>query len=416
MFTSESLPSFRQSSYTTELIFSINTTGIFCVRVRCKENRHITTIETYQELLLAVQSKATITVDCTRSKKQKGLFLRRYIMSQYDPNTVIAEANQKLLSGDWEGGQFIYQSYLLEWTDDARERGGGDGSIENTGGLDKNSAAASTAGATQTSSPSSIQLEEAICTLYIAYAQYLITAKQYKTATLVYEDAINSSSTILKNSVGRIYQEYTRFLLERDKRKSAQEVFIKALITGSSNNNTNTNGAVQDEQDRDILWNDFLEMMQINNPNLTMKTLRQAMMEQYSSGTSSHTTTSNDQRPPPSKRQKLFSDKDSHDGSSNENDAFANDIESSQTHVIMMESVEEEAMKYVQQWSSSLLNLDMASPSNSSNVTGGIPPDIMAAWISRDGNDIPHPPNPPLFAPSPPKLSDPVRCEFVLSC
>ncbi len=294
-------------------------------------------------------------------------------MNQYDPNVVIAEANQKLISGDWEGGQFIYQSYLLEWTDDARESGNS-------------------------------TLEEAICTLYTAYAQYLITAKQYKTATLVYEDAINSSAAILKNTIGRIYQEYTRFLFDRDKRKSAQEVFIKALVSNGS-----STGAVQDEQDRDILWNDFLEMMQINNPNLTMKTLRQAMMEQYSNSTNdnnSKSVTSNDHRPPPSKRQKVLGDNDDdYDAKNNSNDS--DDAEHSKTHVIMMESVEDEAMKLVQLWSSSILLHDHNN--NASNVMSGIPPDIMAAWISRDGNDIPHLPNPPLFAPSPPKLSDPVR-------
>ena len=38
-----------------------------------------------------------------------------------------------------------------------------------------------------------------------------------------------------------------------------------------------------------------------------------------------------------------------------------------------------------------------------------LPPDIMAGWISRDGLDIPQPPEPPLFTSSPPKLVDPVR-------
>jgi hypothetical protein len=350
-------------------------------------------------------------------------------MTQYDPNIVIAEANQKLLNGDWEGGQFIYQSYLLEWTDEAREGGGSDGhgNLEMSGGgTDPSSIATSSVGlatatTTQISSATSIQLEEAICTLYIAYAQYLITAKQYKSATLVYEDAINSASTILKHSIGRIYQEYTRFLLERDKRKSAQEVFVKALITGSSSSNGSSlsshTGAVQDEQDRDILWNDFLEMMQMNNPNLTMKTLRQAMMEQYTSTSNNNNTSQNDHPPPPSKRQKVHSNTDDdHNGSaaSTDNDTLMNDRENSKTHVIMLENVEEEAMKFVQQWSSALLlNSDNnASIMNGSGGGGGIPPDIMAAWISRDGNDIPHPPHPPLFAPSPPKLSDPVRYLF----
>jgi hypothetical protein len=305
---------------------------------------------------------------------------------KYDPNVVIAEANHKFASGDWEGGQFIFQSYLLEWTDDAREGGGGIGEDGfGTNATDEGNPL------NTTNTQTSVQLQEAICTLYIAYAQYLILAKQYKTATLVYEDAIHSS--VLHTSIGRIYQEYARFLLEREKRKSAQDIFVQALVTNG--------GAVKDEQDREILWNDFLEMMQTNNPKLTMKALRQAMIERPS--TTSKKSISN----PPLKRPKLDEDNiydDIVDDVARENDKSKDAMK---THVVTLESVDVEAMKLVKAWSAILLSSTSQSSASGGGV-GGMPPDIIAAWISRDGNDIPYPPEPPLFAPSPPKLSDPV--------
>ena len=150
--------------------------------------------------------------------------------SNYDPTAVIAAANEKLLSGDLEGGQFLFQSSLLEWTDDAREVGG--------------------------SIPES--LREAVSTLWLAYAQFLIQAKQFKSATEAYEEAIHCP---VAGASGRVYAEYARFAIERNKRKTAQDVYLKALVQ-------NNGGAVQDEQDRGLLWNEFLEMMRTTNPDL----------------------------------------------------------------------------------------------------------------------------------------------------
>ena len=286
---------------------------------------------------------------------------------KYDPNTVIASAHQKCASGDWEGGQFTFQSHLLEWTDDVRE------------------------GTLSHHHQDIHQLREAITTLYLAYAQYLITAQQFKSAIEVYEDAIHT--TVLASSNGRIYQEYARFLLERNKRKSAQDLYKQALVLTDSS--SGQKGAVQDEQDRELLWHDFLEMMQAGNPDLTMKSLRQAVLEEQT-------------ELPPSKRQKVEEPDDTTKNPALPNCEFrAEDnppshmtIETSKTHVVTLESVEQTALELRSAWQALL---------SSTALAPGLPPDVLAAWMSRDGQDVPQAPEPPLFAPSPPKLSDPVR-------
>ena len=79
--------------------------------------------------------------------------------NKYDPNAVISAANA---SPDLDGGRFIFQSALLEWVDDAREGGrAGDEGVR-----------------------------EAVATLWLALAQYLMQSKQYKSATETLDEAV----------------------------------------------------------------------------------------------------------------------------------------------------------------------------------------------------------------------------------
>jgi hypothetical protein len=147
--------------------------------------------------------------------------------------------------------------------------------------------------------------------------------------------------------------------------------------------------------------------MQMTNPNLTMKSLRQAVTEQQATAMAL----------PPTKRRKVDSTDDDTNTtfrsgndpievlveSNNSTTTNRNVIESSKTHVVTIESVEQEAMNFVNEWKTIIFS------SSSLSSTTGLPPDIMAAWISRDGHDVPQSPEPPLFAPAPPKLSDTVR-------
>ena len=279
--------------------------------------------------------------------------------SKYDPNTVIAAANA---APTLDGGRFIFQSALLEWVDDARE-GGQEDSV----------------------------VREAIATLWLAYAQYLIQAKQFKSAiTDAYEEAVRCP---VAGSVGRVYAEYARFAVERNKRKTAQDVYLRALVKG----------AVTDEQDRELLWNDFLEMMRETKPELTLAALQQAVQQEAGGGTASSTDgggeDDDDDRAttpqqsgvdPPAKRQK-------------HQDGTATAAES-KTHVVTTENVEQEAKVLAES-----LRLSSNSKDGGAGGPQQLPPEITAAWMSRDGNYPPQPPEFALFAPSPPKLSDPVR-------
>lgn len=240
-------------------------------------------------------------------------------MQKYDPNKVIADANRKKDDGDWSSGKLIFESALLEWGDDARES-------------------------------DSVRLDEALATLWLGYAQYLIQAKQYKTATEAYDDAIRSCPT------GRVFAEAAQFALERNRPKTAQDIYIKAVKT------------VSDEQDLEYLWDDFLEMMQQNNPSLSMDELKTAVAKD-DANTETTTQDQVDDDEPLAKRIKV------------------DQSNTSKTHVVTKDSVEQIAK---------LISVDQ------------LPGELRAAWIGRDGSFPPQRPEPSLFSPSPPKLSDPV--------
>ena len=285
--------------------------------------------------------------------------------SSYDPNIIIQAAEEKLAKNDFEGGQMMFQSALLDWVDDARE---------GTASLDSES------------------IREAVATLWLAYAHFLARAKQFKSATEAYEQAVQCP---VAGSVGRVWLDYARFAEERGKLKTAQDIYLRALV--GSQEGTNAAAAVTDEQDQNLLWHEFLDMMQKSNPELTLSNLRSAVEKEHIAGETAPETvasleaTSAEDSPsssPPSKRIKLENVA--------ENDTAA------PTHVVTAESVQIEAKAFAE---------GLSQP----NVS----PDLAAAWMLRDGNGPAQPPEPPLFQPSPPKLSDPVshvRVSCYLPC
>ena len=282
-------------------------------------------------------------------------------MASYDPNAIISAADARLASGDLEGGQLVFQSALLDWVDHARE---------------------STGGGTE-------EMRDAIVSLWLAYAHFLRKAKQFKSATETYEQAI--SCPVAGNS-GTVWLDYARFLEEREKKRKAQDVYLRALV---GDGKESQQGAVTDEQDRQLLWQEFLEMMRKSNPQLTMASLQAAVENEHlgSSGTSPvpsgsvSPVRSNSPVAPASKRQKRLGRADEA--------ATADGEEEPKTHVVTSDSVEAEAKDLLQQTSQSSL-----------------PPEIAAAWMVRDGDSPPQPPE-PLFGPTPPKLSDPTGKDFL---
>jgi len=168
--------------------------------------------------------------------------------NNYDPNVVIQAAEAKLVAGDVHGGQTLFQSSLFNWVDDAQF-----GSV-----------------------PNKDQLQEAVATLWISYAHFLRKAKQFKTASEAYE---NATKCPVSGSVGRIWLDYARFLEDRNKVRSAQQVYLKALVGTDSGEG----GMVRDEQDQNLLWSEFLTMMQTkaNQPDLTLQGLKDAVQKEH---------------------------------------------------------------------------------------------------------------------------------------
>ena len=279
----------------------------------------------------------------------------------YDPNLIIQAADEKLANNDINGGQMLFSAALLDWVDDARE---------NSLGLDQD------------------VMREAIATLWIAYAHFLRKAKQFKSATEAYEQAV---ACPVSHSVGRVWLDYARFAEEREKWRTAQQVYLRALVD-------NGGGAVKDEQDRGLLWNEFLEMMRRTSPDLTMAGLQSAIEQEHGTNLSESNggdrleevadpiislgnlpgvlSDSADEAPPPLKRPRV--------------DVKPKEEEESRTYVVTAADVDVEQAALTE----ILQNAQMD-------------PDFTAAWMVRDGNAPPQPPEPPLFLAAPPKLSDP---------
>ena len=283
----------------------------------------------------------------------------------YDPNIIMKAADDKLTNGDVNGGQMLFQSALLDWVDDARED--------------------------MSHQQDQDQMREAIATLWIAYTQFLRKAKQFKSATEAFEQAVECP---VGGSVGRIWLEYARFLEDRQKLRTAQQVYLRALVLKGG-------GAVSDEQDRSLLWNEFLEMMRQSqsNESLTLSELKLAIEQEEAAKNNEgegdappeHVSSmamamapadmdENNDAPPPTKRARVAESAVKQD----------EPMEESRTHVVTPADIED----------SKLALQDLTQNAQQD-------PDFLAAWMVRDGDAPPQPPEPPLFVAAPPKLSDP---------
>lgn len=282
---------------------------------------------------------------------------------------IISAADDKLSGNDLEGGQMVFQSALLSWVDDAREGAAGDAE----------------------------QMQEAVATLWLAYAHFLARAKQFKSATEAYEQAVTCP---VAGSVGRIWLDYARFAEDRGKLKTAQDAYIRALVGKNGQR-----AAVHDEQDRSLLWYEFLEMMRKTTPELTLDDLQKAIEAEAAAEGSgaaalpesvlSETGPDPDgsfAQSPPAKRIKV---EDPGAGARSPYNPSTS-REESKTHVVTGESVEVEAAVFAE-------TIQQKS----------LPPEVAGAWMIRDGNTTAQPPQPPLFGPSPPKLSDPTGKELL---
>ncbi len=205
---------------------------------------------------------------------------------------------------------------------------------------------------------------------------------QFKSATEVYEQATNCA---VAGRVGKIWLEYARFLEERGRPRTAQKIYLRALVGEGGGGPW-----VEDGQERDSLWNEFLRMMQTlrKNPTLSMNDLKRAVEQEHGAASSlagSIAVSTEDQ---------AMGDKTKPDASKRAEDRPAK------------RSRWDQPGKAPETETLSAVSIDTAA---SVLVTASkhMPPEIEAAWHARDGGSPPSPPDPPLFTASPPKLGDP---------
>lgn len=284
--------------------------------------------------------------------------------NNYDPNVVIKAAEGKLAAGDIQGGQTLFQSSLFNWVDDAQFG----------------------------NAPNKDQLREAIATLWISYAHYLQKAKQFKTASEAYEDATKCP---VSGMVGRVWLEYARFLEDRNKVRSAQQVYLRALVgTGGSGG-----GMVNDEQDQNLLWSEFLTMMQTkaNQPDLTLHGLKAAVQMEHTNqlhqpdlaGSTGNVGDSMYDDLLTSQRPRLDSHGSTNSGLPDPAASSSSSATTNRTHVVTAKDVqvEEEALAEIV-------------------VSVRKDPLFVSTWMVMDGDGAPTIPM-QLFTAAPPKLSDP---------
>ena len=102
----------------------------------------------------------------------------------------------------------------------------------------------------------------------------------------MYEQAINCP---VAGQSGRIWSEYARFLEERGRPRTAQNIYLRALVGGGGGGEDGSGGGdprVMDPADRAALWDGFLRMMRSlrKNPDLTLDELKGAAKREHIGG------------------------------------------------------------------------------------------------------------------------------------
>ena len=215
---------------------------------------------------------------------------------------------------------------------------------------------------------------------------FLLSFTQFKSATEVYEQAIHCA---VAGGIGKVWLEYAKFLEERERPKTAQNIYIKALVGDKDGNGP----AVNKVEDKALLWNEFLRMIQTTrkNPNLTLEELKTSVEAEVGR----KVTPSDSALAAPEAVASMSTDA---------NDAVENTRPVKRSRWNKKEPEETVTI--------SPSNIDTAA-----NVlftaSKTMPPDIETLWYARDGGSQPTPPEPSLFSASPPKLGDPSGKDLV---
>lgn len=223
--------------------------------------------------------------------------------------------------------------------------------------------------------------------------------KQNKSATEVYEQATNCP---VAGGMGRIWAEYAQFLEERGKPRTAQKIYLRALV-GEERMGPDARAVprVNDPTDQNMLWNAFLCMMRTlgKKPELTMEELKRAAIKEHLGQSLTDVEDKIAIRPVPdhpvSASPALFE---------LPNDEMTVARPAKRSRWDSQSPVEVESVNAG--------SIDAAAGilfSTSVNM----PSEIETLWLARDGGALPSRPEPPLFTASPPKLGDPCGKDLV---
>lgn len=275
---------------------------------------------------------------------------------QYDPVPIIEEAYAKFNNNDYDGAVNVYLAKIFEWVDDS---------------------------AFGISDPQTTELiKQGIARLWIEISNLHRLANKAKAAADTFESAINCP---VAGSVGSVWLSYAQFQQERGRNKTAQKIFLRALV-----GEDDKPAAVTSPEEQEQLWDEFLNMMRRLNSDETL-TLEQLKAEVFEHA-------ANNPSVPPIKNEDddRFSKKARLDDSST-----VEKVPQSQIAITLTTPNQYQQTSIVKAIASAS-NVE-ATASAIVNILEKIPGSIQAEWLARDGNDLPSRPE-PLFSPSPPKL------------
>ena len=221
----------------------------------------------------------------------------------------------------------------------------------------------------------------------------------------MYEQATNCP---VVGGMGKIWEEYTQFLEERGRPRTAQKLYLRALV-GESGGDGVADGSkdgprVTDPTEQEKLWLGFLSMMQSlrKNPDLTLEDLKLAVKKEHL-GQSSPAANTDD---------------------SEEQSGITQVPDQPSSTTIEAPKPETEVVARPakrSRWDRKAPVETETVSASSIDTTSGIlvtaakhmPPEIETLWHARDGGSLPSRPDPPLFTASPPKLGDPSGKDLV---
>lgn len=209
------------------------------------------------------------------------------------------------------------------------------------------------------------------------------TTVQLKAAAEAFEGAVNCE---IAGRSGKIWLEYARYQEERKRHKTAQKIYLRALV-----GDENTGGKPgADDEFHPMLWDKFLQMMrELNNaPNLSLQELRDAVEKEHvaqmkQAGVQQDDAADGDGGPP-LKRTKI----------EDTGAVLAMPVPGQQQQPMSLDTPMMSAGSIERETAAAVESMQQLSP------------DVSAAWFARDGDSPPSRPEPPLFTPSPPKFSD----------